>query len=74
MDGLTMNKWEVILIINPELPSAKIQMTKNKYINFVESFSKYKAHVEDLGVKQLAYDIKKHKRRLLYNIKLYGYI
>ena len=69
-----MNKWEAILIINPELLSAKIQMIKNKYANFVENFSIYQAYLEDIGVKQLAYDVKRHMTRLLYNIKIHGYI
>lgn len=69
-----MNKWEAILIINPDLPCTKIRMIKNKYINFVENFSSYKAYVEDLGIKSLAYDLKKHKTRRLYDITIYGHI
>ncbi len=55
-----MNKYESVIIINPNLESEGIKNLTEKFSNLINTDGNV-ASVEELGKKKLAYDIKKNK-------------
>jgi len=55
-----MNKYESVIIINPNLEDEKIKATIEKFSNLINSDGKV-ISVEETGRKKLAYEIKKNK-------------
>ena len=55
-----MNKYESIIIVNPEVDEAGIKGLEEKFTGLINENGKV-SEVKDLGKKQLAYDIKKFK-------------
>ena len=55
-----MNKYESVIIINPNLEIEGIKDLIEKISNLVNTDGKI-VSVEELGTKKLAYEIKKHK-------------
>lgn len=53
-----MNKYESIIIINPNAEEATLKALQDKFTGLINEFGKVES-VEDLGVKRLAYEIKK---------------
>ena len=55
-----MNKYESVVIINPNLENEAIKALVKKFSDLIDSDGKVTS-VEELGKKKLAYEIKKHK-------------
>jgi len=55
-----MNKYESVIIINPNLEEESIKAFINKISDLINSDGKV-ASVEDMGKRKLAYEIKKQK-------------
>tara|TARA_A100000164_G_scaffold262354_1_gene234302 strand:+ start:238 stop:564 length:327 start_codon:yes stop_codon:yes gene_type:complete len=57
-----MNKFEVVLIYNPELSSSIINKEIDNFKNKLTSNSAKVVNEEDWGLRDLSYDIKKYKK------------
>lgn len=55
-----MNKYESVIIINPNLEEAAIKALIEKFSNLINTDGKVNS-VEELGKKRLAYEIRKNK-------------
>ena len=55
-----MNKYESVIIINPNLESEAIKALIEKFSNLINNNGKVDS-VEEIGKKKLAYEIKKNK-------------
>ncbi len=55
-----MNKYESVIIINPEVEEESVKALTTKFSDIINSDGKVES-VEELGRKKLAYDIKKFK-------------
>ena len=55
-----MNKYESIVIINPEVDEAGLKALEEKFTGLINENGKVES-VENMGKKKLAYDIKKNK-------------
>jgi small subunit ribosomal protein S6 len=55
-----MNKYESIIIVNPELDEAGLKALEDKFTGLINENGKVE-EVKNLGKKQLAYEIKKNK-------------
>ena len=55
-----MNKYESVVIINPNLEAEGIKALTNKFSDLINTNGKVDS-VEELGNKKLAYEIKKNK-------------
>ncbi len=55
-----MNKYESVIIINPNLESESIKALIEKFSNLINNNGKVNS-VEEVGKKKLAYEIKKNK-------------
>ena len=55
-----MNKYESVFIINPNVDDAGVKALEEKFTNLINSDGKV-AEVNELGMKKLAYEIKKNK-------------
>ena len=55
-----MNKYESVVIINPNLEAESIKALINKFSDLINTDGKV-VSVEELGKKKLAYEIKKQK-------------
>lgn len=65
-----MNKYESIIIINPEIEEAGLKEIEDKFTGLINENGKVES-VENMGKKRLAYDIKKNKEGtyLLFNFE-----
>jgi small subunit ribosomal protein S6 len=54
-----MRQYETTFIINPALSGDEIEQTANMYIDYIKNDGSEIVHVENMGVKQLAYPIRK---------------
>ncbi len=54
-----MNKYESVVIINPNLDEAGIKALQEKFVGLINQNGKVES-VEELGKKKLAYEIKKN--------------
>jgi len=55
-----MNKYESVVIINPNLEAERIKSLISKFSDLINTDGKVDS-VEELGLKKLAYEIKKQK-------------
>ena len=55
-----MNKYESVIIINPNLEGESIKALIEKFSNLINNNGKVNS-VEEIGKKKLAYEIKKNK-------------
>ena len=55
-----MNKYESIIIVNPEVEEAELKGIEEKFTGLINENGKVES-VENMGKKKLAYDIKKNK-------------
>lgn len=55
-----MNKYESVIIINPNLEAESIKALIEKFSNLINKNGKVDS-VEEVGLKKLAYEIKKNK-------------
>ena len=55
-----MNKYESIIIVNPEVDEAGLKALEDKFTGLINENGKVE-EVKNLGKKQLAYEIKKNK-------------
>ena len=55
-----MNKYESVIIINPNLETESIKALIEKFSNLINNNGKVSS-VEEVGKKRLAYEIKKNK-------------
>ena len=55
-----MNKYESIIIVNPNLDDAGLKALKDKFTGLINENGKVES-VENMGKKRLAYEIKKQK-------------
>ena len=55
-----MNKYESVIIINPNVDDEKLKALEDKFTNLINSDGKVEK-VEELGKKKLAYEVKKNK-------------
>lgn len=63
-----MNKYESVVIINPNLEEESIKALINKFSDLINTDGKVNS-VEELGKKKLAYEIKKQKEGFYILIK-----
>ena len=54
-----MNKYESIIIVNPCLKDVEIEKLREKIQNLIKENGKFES-IEDLGIKRLAYEIRKN--------------
>ena len=54
-----MNKYESIIIVNPCLKDVEIEKLREKIQNLIKENGKIES-IEDLGIKRLAYEIRKN--------------
>ena len=55
-----MNKYESVIIVNPNLDEAGVKALEDKFTGLINANGKV-AEVENMGKKRLAYEIKKFK-------------
>ena len=55
-----MNKYESVIIVNPEVEEAGLKEIESKFTGLINKTGKVES-VKDLGKKQLAYEIKSFK-------------
>ena len=55
-----MNKYESVVIINPNVDEAGLKALEDKFTGLINANGKV-AEVENMGKKKLAYEIKKNK-------------
>ena len=55
-----MNKYESIIIVNPEVDEAGLKALEEKFTGLINENGKVES-VENMGKKKLAYEIKKNK-------------
>lgn len=63
-----MNKYETVIILNPTLTKEQMEKVTNKIKDFIIANGEI-IGFESLGVKKLAYEIRKHKEGDYYIIK-----
>ncbi len=65
-----MNKYESIIIINPELDEANVKALEEKFTGLINENGNVES-AENLGKRKLAYEIKKHKEGIyvIYNFE-----
>ena len=54
-----MNKYESVIIINPNLDEAEVKALEDKFTGLINKNGKVES-VEEMGKRKLAYDIKKN--------------
>ncbi len=57
-----MNKFEVVLILSPELGSSNFKSEIEKFVNQIKTNSGKIINQEDWGIRELSYNIKKFKK------------
>ena len=55
-----MNKYESIIIVNPEVDEAGLKSIEDKFTGLINENGKVESF-ENMGMKKLAYEIKKNK-------------
>ena len=65
-----MNKYESIIIVNPNVDEAGLKALEEKFTGLINEHGKVES-VENMGKKRLAYEIKKHKEAtyMLFNFE-----
>ena len=55
-----MKQYEVTFIVNPALPGDEVKLAANMYVDFLKGEGAEIVHVEEMGIRQLAYPINKN--------------
>ena len=64
-----MRQYETTFIINPTLSGDEIKQTAQMYVDFLKENGSEIIHLEDMGVKQLAYQISKRSSGAYYYVE-----
>lgn len=64
-----MNQYEVTFIVDPVLSDPEIKATSNNYVDHLKNEGCAIVHVDELGLKQLAYSIKRRNSGFYYCIE-----
>ena len=64
-----MNQYEVTFIVDPVLSDSEIKATANNYVDHLKNEGCTIVHVDEMGLKQLAYTIKKRNSGFYYTIE-----
>lgn len=64
-----MRQYETTFIIDPTLLGDEIKSTANMYFDFLKAEGCEIVHVDEMGVKQLTYTIKKHTSGVYYSVE-----
>ena len=67
-----MRHYEVTFIVNPTLPGDEIAATAQKYVNTVHEAGYSIVHIDEMGLRQLAYPIKKKNSGYYYSVEFSG--
>ncbi len=67
-----MRHYEVTFIVNPALPGDEIAATAQKYVNTVFEAKYSIVHIDEMGLRQLAYPIKKKNSGYYYSVEFSG--
>ena len=54
-----MKHYEVTFIVNPSLPGDEVKLAAGMYVDFLKSEGAEIVHIDEMGVRQLTYPIKK---------------
>jgi small subunit ribosomal protein S6 len=64
-----MRNYEVIFIIDPVLSGDEVKATAQKYITYLESVGASIVHIDEMGLRPLAYTINKKSSGIYYCIE-----
>ncbi|MCB0655580.1 MAG: 30S ribosomal protein S6 [Saprospiraceae bacterium] len=64
-----MNQYEVTFIVDPVLSDAEIKQTSENYVDLLKTEGCQIVHVDEMGLRQLAYPIKKRNSGIYYCIE-----
>ncbi len=64
-----MRNYEVIFIIDPVLSGDEVKATAQKYITYIESVGSTIVHIDEMGLRPLAYTINKKSSGIYYCIE-----
>ncbi len=67
-----MRHYEVTFIVDPVLSSDEVKATAQKYADMLTEAGYSIVHVDEMGLKQLAYEIKKRHSGMYYCIEFAG--
>jgi small subunit ribosomal protein S6 len=57
-----MHRYETLFVMNPELPEAQVRETLERVRRLIEGMEGQQVDLQDWGVRDLAYPIRKHAR------------
>lgn len=64
-----MKHYEVTFIVDPVLSGDEIKATENVYVEMLKNEGATIVHIDELGLKQLAYAINKKNSGIYYNVE-----
>lgn len=64
-----MKQYELTFIVNPSLPGDGVKLAANMYIDFIKSEGCEIVHIDEMGVRQLTYPIKKSTSGAYFSIE-----
>ena len=67
-----MRNYEVTFIVDPTLSSDEVNATVQKYADMITAAGYDIVHIDDMGLRQLAYDIKKKHSGVYFCIEFKG--
>ncbi|NJN33931.1 MAG: 30S ribosomal protein S6 [Saprospiraceae bacterium] len=67
-----MRHYEVTFIVDPVLSSDEVKATAQKYADMLTEAGYSIVHIDEMGLKQLAYEIKKRHSGMYYCIEFAG--
>ena len=63
-----MRNYEVTFIVDPNLPGDEVKSAAKKYIDIIKESAKI-THIDEMGVRQLAYPIKRRNTGIYYCVE-----
>lgn len=60
-----MRQYEVTFIVDPVLSGDEIKETAQTYVNLIQDNNNKVVHVDEMGLRQLAYPIKKEQQECI---------
>jgi small subunit ribosomal protein S6 len=67
-----MRHYEVTFIVDPVLSSDEVKATAQKYADMLTTAGYQIVHIDEMGLQQLAYEIKKRHSGMYYSIEFAG--
>ena len=67
-----MRHYEVTFIVDPTLPGDEIAATAQKYVNMLFEGKYTIVHIDEMGLRQLAYPIRKKNSGYYYSVEFSG--